>query len=473
MAWWISIALLLATFVFLSVKGRVQSAVGIVGFISLAFPSWVLYTLFPSKTTIVGTGIEVPFLVCSGILLLYSFLPGRTFPMALLPCDLCVMALIILHLISDQNARGLGWVDVGKAYVEWYMPYLIGRLAIQSREDFECLLPVVAGLAGLLGIVAAVEAIVGINFFEVVFGNRPIEGMQRDASRWGMKRAFGPCLHPIYFGAVQLLFFPFALTCARRALQKRAHAVWIFVPLVCALGIFCTGSRGPLIGLAILVVFVVFTLVSQARIPIAIGAGLVLVLIFLNGTAVLKQLESWSGEQQRYRPRQAKEVVVDNQERALTGTTSRILLLDVYRIAVRKSGWLGFGSEAVSSFPVNVPVGPQEVETLQRLRNIDNVYVLFTLRFGYFGIAAFSMILITAIGQAIWLAFKNPGSTSQFFSAAVAGTLLGMAFVLFTVWLPPDIDLPLMMVAGASSGLLFSSISGKIARRRNENEDDE
>lgn len=458
--WWTAILSLISAFIYMALKSKQpHRAAGAIAFASLCFPSWLILPLFRSSDTIVGTGIEVVFLVGSVMLGLYLFLPGRRVPLLLTPCDLCVAALIVLHLICDQSHTGLGMYDLGRAYVEWYMPYILGRVAIQSRQDMEKLLPVVACISMFLACIAMFEATFRLNLIESVFGNRPLEGFPRDASRWGMKRAYGPCLHPIYFGGVQLLLFPWALLVASRALQKRAHAIWILAPLIGLLGIGATGSRGPLLAAGLLVLGLTFGLQPRWRIPLAIVGFLGAALVWLNGDAILQSLEAWSGEQSRRRP---KVVVVEDEDRELTGTSSRVLLMDVYRIAMRKSGWLGFGSEAVSSFPVNVPVGPQEVATLQELRNIDNTYVLMTLRFGYLGLVTFGLVLLTGIGQAAWIGTRYSGSSVAFLAFAIASTITAFAFLIFTVWLPPDMAIPFMMTIGISSGLTYTHFAQRL-----------
>ena len=65
---------------------------------------------------------------------------------------------------------------------------------------------------------------------------------------------------------------------------------------------------------------------------------------------------------------------------------NRIYVFRVYGVAIQKAGLFGFGTEAVTGFPINVPLGQQDLETLREIRTVDNAFLLMGLRFGYLGL---------------------------------------------------------------------------------------
>ncbi len=125
-----------------------------------------------------------------------------------------------------------------------------------------------------------------------------------------------------------------------------------------------------------------------------------------------------------------------------------MLLLDVYKIALRRAGLLGFGTEAVSGFPVRLPVGPQEVETLHTLRMIDNTYVLLTLRFGYLGVLCWSLAAVLAIYQLYYLNKQLLNENVGRLASCLAAGLLAILPVMFTVWMPQDYGFTLLCGVG-------------------------
>jgi hypothetical protein len=287
-----------------------------------------------------------------------------------------------------------------------------------------------------------------INPFELVYDPRPKEYMPLDASRWGIKRAYGPTKHAIFQGILLLLLWPWTLYAAVLP-WRRGSAIWPRLASAFALlGILATGSRAPILGAVIAVCMAVFLLWPRMRFPLAAVGACVLLLICLNFTAFLESMEIWSGERSRARNElygSGGKVV------GVSGTTSRVYLFNVYGEALRRAGLLGFGTADVTGFPVNVPVGPQNVNLLKSVRFVDDVYVLMTLRFGYLGLVAFvGMIVATLVD---WSRHSQTYGAMSIFAASVAGALLGTALAMITVWMPHDFGFMILWLAGAGAGL--------------------
>ena len=325
-------------------------------------------------------------------------------------------------------------------------------MALAQIGDVRKVLPFAILVCLTLGLMAAVEAIARFHLAEVIYGLRPLDGISSNMSRWGLKRAFGPARHPIYFGTLQLLLFPWAMYAASRAKHAAGPAWWYAVPMTTAVGIVSTLSRGPILGLLAALYGATGIVKSRWRVTMLICLVLGLGVAVTQRETVLKWLQIWSGEAERLRK---PKIIVDEEQVEYTGTMSRIYLFDVYGLAMRRAGLLGFGSERVTGFPIRVPVGPQHAETLKHVRFIDNVYILLTLRFGYLGVVCFLALGLSAVWNFTRMSFVRGAGLA--FYANMAGALAGTMLVLATVWMPQDFGFMFLFSAGASAGLRFGS----------------
>jgi O-antigen ligase len=332
---------------------------------------------------------------------------------------------------------------------------------------------------------------------------RPEDGTPRESDRIGFKRAYGPTMHPIYFGALQLLLLPWMVYAASRSLRsKSAPSWWAAMPLICILGICGPVSRAPIMAVGIMFYVMFMILRPQSRRTMSLAAAavaLVLAIDMLSGADfVLGGLERITGEDQYQ-----KEVVIDGRKIKYTATRHRFLLFDEYGYALRNAGLFGWGTDRLSSFPPNVPRAsanpsePQDVleakpqapltidvmtgkklrpsqmprpqsgpvlpsaTRLAEVETLDNSYLLFTLRFGYIGLIFFTAITATAAWNYIRLALL-PEAEGKMWLTAMAGTVVGMAFVLFTVWMPQDFGYFYLFLCGASAGLLAEKENPKL-----------
>ncbi len=115
---------------------------------------------------------------------------------------------------------------------------------------------------------------------------------------------------------------------------------------------------------------------------------------------------------------------------------SRLLLLKNYNQALKSAGLTGYGMQATERFPPNIPHVPFDNVTRKQLPIIDNSYVLLTLRGGW--IESLAFVLLHLIGVCQFLLVGRLSGPLSRFGYHMAATILGHAFVVFTVY--PDYD---------------------------------
>lgn len=462
-AWYISVAVLGGLCLWLFVRVGPRQAVAAAALVTLLAPQWVKWD--PNGF------INVPTAVTVLMLALYSFHPQATFDFRLRLCDWAILAMMAVHIVSDIYNDGFSFVILLRAYGEWFMPYVAGRLAFQSVEDVRWALPLAAGVGFAFMFQGVVESILFLttNVFEFfVMQERPVpEGIRsnaENASRWGFKRAYGPLMHPLYYGVVQVILMPWLLYATHRLLSRRHgdphEKGWLLGIPVTAVGVASSLSRGPFLAIGALVYGVFWVLTPKYRFTLGVtGVAIALATITLSG-ALLNQLDTLTGED--LSARTTKE---DGKEVKHTSAQARQELFDIYGYPMKLAGLLGFGTERCSSFPPHVPLK----ESTTEVKSVDNAYILFTLRFGYLGLLAFVAINVAAAWQ-FWRLADAAGGDMKIWLAAMAGMVITTMLMFMLVWMPQDIGFPYLFSLGASSGLVLDakppSKEGKRRRRR-------
>ena len=421
-----------------------RRALGVIVVLSLLVPTWVVLQV---------VGLPIHMRAAAGVIGLaaYCICPSATINWRLGTIDLIGLALLAVHILSDWINDGLNWTVPLRAYGEWAVPFLAGRLALQSIDDVRKLLPFVLAVTVVFAAAAGIESFSGVNLFESVVGNRPVEQFSRNASRMGIKRAFGPAMHPIYFGSLQALLFAWTLYASSRSRRGAGPKWWRWTPWLTACGVFLTVSRAPLLALAVtLYATAVITLPAYRKALLGLGA-VGIVSAALGWNSLLDALHLWGGELRHFK-RNHPTVTIENEKRPISSTLTRVYFFEIYSLAMRRAGLLGFGTERTTGFPPRVPVGPQHAETLKRIWTLDNAYILLILRFGYLGCLAFVALGLAAVLILIRRSTRR-GAAGSVFLAAVAGSILAQMLVLLTVWLPHDFGFWLLWSIGAASGL--------------------
>ncbi|MDB5348562.1 MAG: hypothetical protein JWP89_6939 [Schlesneria sp.] len=194
-------------------------AVGVMVLLSMLVPSWVTWELF-------GFPISVQIAVAIAALGAYCLHPLAIFRSRLGLVDRAMIYLILLHISVDWGYQGFSCAIPLRAYGEWFVPYVAGRLAIQKAEDLRALLPLMVVMVIVFAVISTVQGLTGLNLAETVFGHGQVDKNVPNMSRWGFHRAFGPLKNPNYFGVLQLLLFPSAVYAATRALRHTGPWWW-------------------------------------------------------------------------------------------------------------------------------------------------------------------------------------------------------------------------------------------------------
>lgn len=322
-------------------------------------------------------------------------------------------------------------------------------MAIQSWEDARALLPTFLVVCVVFAVSAAVESITEFNLFELPFGVRPMEGPPRDLSRWGIKRAYGPVMNPIYFGMLQMLLFPWTMYGAAAAMRKSGPRWWRVAPVVAGVGVCCTASRAPMLGLAVLLyASAVLLLPHWRRILLGVGFATLLALV-INYQAVLDGLNLTEGGTKAGR---RQKIAVGGESVEYSSTMHRVYVIEVYSKAMGHAGLLGFGTDRTSEFPPRVPFASEHIQALQRLRSVDNCYILVILRFGLLGLFFFVSVGVTSVvayARHAW----GEGLRRGALAAGMAGAMLATMAAFLTVWMPHDFGFWFLWCAGAAGGL--------------------
>lgn len=401
-------------------------------------PTWVAEYFWGARVD-----VRVAAAICS--LGLYVFHPRSTFPWRLVVLDVLMLAMVGVHIISDSLAQGFQLSIVLRAYGEWVLPYLCGRLMVQCWDDIRQATPWLAGVVFVLGAMAIAEALTKQNPWELVFGPRPIDSAIRDLQRWGFKRAYGPTRHANFLGLLLVTLSPWAwqqlLTITRREFAPLRVGLGMGIHI---LGLISSGSRAIVLGLPLLVTGAVFCAWKPSRWPIFGLLVTMSVLMVAQYQPIMKTLEEWSGERQTWKGRRL----------ASTSTEARLKYMEVYGDAMQQAGVFGYGTDRTTGFPVRVPMRAEYIQLLETsvLRFLDNAYILFDLRFGHAGVTLFALLLVVGFVTAMQLRNVAPADV-QPWVAVNAGMLVMMSLSLATIWLAHDFGFYLIMSLGSLAGL--------------------
>ncbi len=207
--WWL-FALILTTWdLWATIRVGRRYALGSTVLLSLLVPSWL-------QLPIGGLPIDLRITSSAIALIVFCLHPRTRWRGPLVGTDLLLAGLVVLHVVSDSINDGFQWLLLLRAYGEWVLLYVAGRFAIQETSDLKRLLPIACSISALLGLWSVGEAVSHINPVDLIVGQHRDAPELADAVRFGLKRALGPVQHPIFFGLLQVLLFPWTLEAAAR-----------------------------------------------------------------------------------------------------------------------------------------------------------------------------------------------------------------------------------------------------------------
>ncbi len=435
-------------------RGKVTAARAAL-MLSFLMPTWVhLYVgAADISARVVPMGLGVLMLVAAG-----RFSGLRR----LLLLDAIVGCLGLIGICTMLSNGMFAVSAVPAEMIEWWLPYLFGRLLIQSTDDLRDLAPWVGGALVLLSALTIVEAITHINPLNAVAG-RSGSWASSQNHRWGLQRADGVLKHPIYMGIMLAALLPWALFLARRASQSRVSDWWSVLPPLVIVGTIATMSRGAIIIVLAIIVISLAVRVRGLRWPIAgLSAALLAAVVAVGPTEIVSMLESSVGDDAN------TTVTIGGRQFPYSGTQHRLLLFRVYEPAIADAGWFGFGN-----FDLEIPRFAEyvEAENRQLFRSIDNAYLLLLLNRGWLAAGLVVTLLIAAILALVKILRRDDDLAEGLdaLAPAIGGVFVGLAVILFTVWLDPDFSAIMLITIGVVAGWRCSPIkeASSAAKERN------
>ena len=435
LGWAAFLAGLLGTLLLMSERGYLDGMRTAWFVATLAIPAWFAVTI-RSITLDAVTGVGLAAILAT---LVRPFAGARS---RWVLTDLLIGAVVTAAIVSDIVNRKLIPGTVVELTRMWVLPYLVGRLCVESWDRMQGTIRLVVILATALSLFALFEATTKVNLLAISSGKKWDLLEKAEGFRWGLKRAQGTTNHPIYFGLLMVLTLPWLLVAACAAVQGKAPRWWRYVPIPAVAAAFVTVSRSA--HLAIVVVFVTDVFFRRpfyrgVMILIAIVGGLTL-LAFRE--EALDLLGKYAGEQEIGNDR----VVIYGVQYDYTGTRHRDLLLLAYDEAIQRAGWVGYGT----TFPSKDM--PQDENMDRRFASVDHQYLLHYLKYGYLGLAALMAFALSSAWNLAREAIFRDGPWSEL-AAAMFGAFVAVALLMRGVAMLPDFGATWLFVAGISASL--------------------
>ena len=413
---------------------------------TLAIPAWFAVK-FRSVTFDTVSGVAL------GVLIATLFRPFSGLRTRWVLSDLLIGAVVLTAYASDVVNRALipgTMLDVIRV---WILPYLIGRLCVDSWNQMDRTLRLIFVLAAALSAFAMIEAVTKTNILATLSGKKWDILDRGEGYRWGLKRAQAITNHPIYFGLLIALTLPWLLVGARAAMKHEAPRLWTAVPVMAVGAAFVTVARSA--HLAILMVFLSdqFFRRPNYRMPmivIAVGGAAV---FFVFREQILDLLSAYAGEADVG----DEKVKIYGVEYDYTGTRHRDLLVLAYDEAIDRAGWFGYGTIFPSDkVPVDAFMDP-------RFKSVDHQYLLHYLKYGYLGTAAFIAFAASAAWNLAREAIARDGPWSDL-AAGLFGAFVAVMIMVRGVAILPDFGAMWLFVAGVAATLRARRLASGVAR---------
>lgn len=340
--------------------------------------------------------------------------------------DFLAFLIFLSVTISQCLTTVVGPLTVPDAFRRWFLPYLVGRMLIESPKDWAPAAKSLGIVGGLVGGLAAVECVTGLNPWTIIFPKTFSLLMEGEGFRHGLKRGQASMEHPIFLGMSLVLMLPFAAESCRLAATSQGDRKWYLCLAGVLAGIGSTLSRGPM--LVAIAGFGGWFFFRFPRFRLA-----------LIGLAVLGAVGLWAFKDQAMAALSAmggeshndevRIILIDDEPTEYTGTLHRILLWRVYDEAIRSSGWFGHG--------VAMKTVELEESIAQRFGSIDNGYLLLFLQHGLASLLSLVLLLFWTLLRLFVVGWSGASDTTTWVGT-IFGVLVGMAVILTTVWLAPD-----------------------------------
>jgi hypothetical protein len=415
--WCLSVCLVSCVWLYLRVRKGAVAALGATMVLSFVIPVWLQIKIsgFPIN---VRTAIAVINLTCFLLNPRAYHSQGKILsPLTLLDCSIGMIC--ITHIASDSFTSGFTPFLACRAYGEWILPYVAGRYAVRDRDDLTWIAPWVAGVILFLGAMSCFESLTKINPFEFVYGNRPTELAHRDGARLGLKRAFGPTTHSIFFGMLMAVLMP-CLACLWQSFKsKRIRAFNVLAGVIGLGGTVFTMSRTPVLTVMGATAVTLALRFKALRLPLGLSLAIAIGVFVAFPNEITDAISRMTGGGDRPRL-----IEIDGEAVITSSSRTRLHVFGIYSEALMKAGPFGYGSAATSGFPLRIPGMEGTFKSAMLFEQVDNAYILMTLRFGWIGGMCLVILFLTAIATGFSLYLDRP---DELFPGVVACMLTVVA----------------------------------------------
>ena len=355
------------------------------------------------------------------------------------PVDLVPLAFLLTTAMSQGQAESLGAMrhQVASGAMLLIAPWVLGRAAANHSGLLCGIVRCLLLCGAFIGLVAPFEARFGRNPFDFLRGiwghDVPWDGA---LYRLGLRRTAGPLAHPICLGFFYTMIIPAGYWLVRVRMINRAFGISCLA--LCALGLFLTISRGPIISM--MLVIVLLWLTALAHRPHYRSAALVLLVVATVGCGAALFAYASIGRQEAASPAQES-------------AAYRLDMIENYMPLLSERPWLGFGKDLI-------PV-------VDGQKSIDNQFLLVALQHGVpAGILSLLVVLFPTL--MLMQGLRREGGPEALRSGArvLIAILLAAVITQLTVFSGPQTTQILLIFAGAAATVSTRIGSGAYTDRQ-------
>jgi len=354
--------------------------------------------------------------------------------------DIAVVVLFLVQVYSQYRINRFGPLTAPDIARRWVLPYVVGRVYFGSVSDIRKSLPVTAKMLMGLSVMAVFEAVTKFHVVNKVLGKTYPILETGEGYRWGLKRAQGPLDHPIFFGMMLVLLYPFAFETFREVRAGRGPKWWRLLLPTLSAAVIVTVSRGAQISLMFTGLVTFFFQKPKWR-------TVIFLFVVVGGAAgygAKAALTEFLGKLADESEDDIRLIMINGEEYEYTGTKHRQLLFVAYADAFTNCDAFGYGFE-MQGIELEEPVA-------QRFSSIDNHFIKFFLQYGHIGLSCFiiqAILSLINLGIVAW-DVRNPAASM---AGAMFGALISVTFGLLSVWFAPDFGTVWLFCVGLAGNL--------------------
>ena len=399
----------------------------------LLLPVWMTISIGAMRLDL-RTGAAI------GCLIGFLVRPEPAAPTRMTSADWIMAALIFVQVLSENAVGMMGTFTNPDILRQWLLPYLMGRMFLGSTVDLARATRPMSKILLIVCLFAMFEAVTKFHPVNKILGRTYGLLEQGEGYRMGLKRSQVMTDHPIFFGMMMVLLQPWAIEASRRAGTGDGPRWWKAAPWLVAGALIGSVSRGPQLSAIFTGLAAIFFRNPRWRVTM-------LVVAFVAGAGgyavkeiLVEQLEQVAGETEE----NTRILIIDGEEELYSGTRHRVLLFKVYKDALDRAGFFGWGQQML---------GIQLEESIaERFGSIDSHYVMFFLQRGYSGVVPFVILqfcTLAQLGRAAWI---GRGARANM-AGSLFGAMLAVDVGFFSVWFSPDFGAVWLFNCGLSAKL--------------------